>query len=191
MAYKAARAGISAVGVDFELLALKLARDQFRKRKVDIIPLLQGTCAGLPVKNSSFDGAVAMELIEHLDEHNTLRLLAEMGRIIRPHGVLVITTPNKITSSMRSPYHTQEFTGMELKSLLDRYFDSVSVYGYFSCGHMEMYSGRGFVSVCLKSIWKLSGMLGIYNPFGRIAKNPGIAWEHLAAVARVRAKKEQ
>lgn len=46
----------------------------------------------LPWESSTFDAAVAGEVIEHLVD--TDHLLAEMARLVRPGGVLIVTTPN-------------------------------------------------------------------------------------------------
>jgi 2-polyprenyl-3-methyl-5-hydroxy-6-metoxy-1,4-benzoquinol methylase len=46
----------------------------------------------LPWEASAFDAVVAGEVIEHVV--NTDHLLREVARVLRPGGVLVITTPN-------------------------------------------------------------------------------------------------
>ena len=46
----------------------------------------------LPWETATFDAAVAGEVIEHLVD--TDHLLAEMARLVRPGGVLIVTTPN-------------------------------------------------------------------------------------------------
>lgn len=46
----------------------------------------------LPWEPATFDAAVAGEVIEHLVD--TDHLLAEMARVVRPGGVLIVTTPN-------------------------------------------------------------------------------------------------
>src|SRR5437899_2813557 len=48
--------------------------------------------APLPWPAGAFDAVVAAEVIEHVID--TDRLLAEMARVLRPGGALVVTTPN-------------------------------------------------------------------------------------------------
>ena len=52
---------------------------------------------GLPTKlpDSSFDGAIFLETIEHLEAHDLAASLDELGRLVRPGGFLVVTAPNE------------------------------------------------------------------------------------------------
>lgn len=46
----------------------------------------------LPLPTAAFDVALCLEVIEHLESHSTL--VREIARILRPDGLLVLTTPN-------------------------------------------------------------------------------------------------
>jgi SAM-dependent methyltransferase len=46
-----------------------------------------------PLEDASFDAVVLTEVLEHLRDY-PLRLLEEVHRILRPGGLLVLTTPN-------------------------------------------------------------------------------------------------
>ncbi len=46
----------------------------------------------LPFGDASFDAAVSVEGIEHL--RDPTRFLEELGRVVKPGGALVLTTPN-------------------------------------------------------------------------------------------------
>lgn len=48
----------------------------------------------IPYENGTFDAIYAGEFIEHLTESDGLRFLKECHRVLRPSGVLVLTTPN-------------------------------------------------------------------------------------------------
>ena len=49
-------------------------------------------CPSLPLAEESIDLCVAIELIEHLESPGML--LAELRRVLRPGGIVLITTPN-------------------------------------------------------------------------------------------------
>ncbi|CAM4065160.1 class I SAM-dependent methyltransferase [Kibdelosporangium persicum] len=89
-----------------------LAGRGFRPIACDIVPdarraardrglLAVGLDAGaaLPFRTASLDGILAGEIIEHL--YDPASLLRECGRVLRPGGVVVITTPNLATAQDR------------------------------------------------------------------------------------------
>ena len=55
--------------------------------------------AGLPYADATFDLAVSMDVIEHLQEPR--RWLAEIFRVVRPGGAVFLTTPNYGSWSLR------------------------------------------------------------------------------------------
>jgi SAM-dependent methyltransferase len=62
----------------------------------------------LPYDDASFDVVLLVEVIEHLENHRMA--LGELARILKPNGVLVLTTPNimRLNSRMHffwSGYH--------------------------------------------------------------------------------------
>lgn len=48
----------------------------------------------LPFKNESFDGIIATEVFEHVDNRD--KFIKELARVLKPEGVLVISSPNKL-----------------------------------------------------------------------------------------------
>lgn len=62
----------------------------------------------LPYEDASFDVVLLVEVIEHLENHRMA--LGELARILKPNGVLVLTTPNIMRLNSRlhffwSGYH--------------------------------------------------------------------------------------
>ena len=58
------------------------------------IPIRDGVSLleGLPFDDASFDTVIAMEVIEHVENHR--RAIAELGRVLRPGGRLILSFPN-------------------------------------------------------------------------------------------------
>ena len=84
---------------------------------------VRGNLAALPVRSSTVDVVVNLQVIEHLWDQRGF--LAECLRVLRPGGRLLITTPNRITFSPGrdtplNPFHTRELAAAELDELLRR-----------------------------------------------------------------------
>lgn len=59
-------------------------------------------CGHFPFRDSSFDLALMLEVIEHLE--NVAHALAELARILKPGGAAIVTTPNRLNLSSRVHY---------------------------------------------------------------------------------------
>lgn len=70
----------------------------------------------LPCAEGSADAALCVEVIEHVFE--TTQLLTELGRIIRPGGLLLLTSPLCFGEHMQ-PWDFHRFTRFALEKLLD------------------------------------------------------------------------
>jgi SAM-dependent methyltransferase len=82
---------------------------------------VRGNLATLPLASSAVDVVVNLQVIEHLWDQPAF--LAECARVLRPGGVLLVSTPNRITFSPGrdtplNPFHTRELAGDELRGLL-------------------------------------------------------------------------
>lgn len=77
-------------GIDSHLNAVEDARAQVPKDKATFII---GFAEKLPFPENSFDKIVMSEIIEHVKDDE--RVLREARRVLRPRGILVLTTPNK------------------------------------------------------------------------------------------------
>lgn len=125
----------SAVGVDIATAALRAAREMLPGA-----PLVRANLdAPLPFRERSFDAIILREAIEHvLDGERTLRFCL---RVLRPGGVVALTTPNRwdvrrpIDAATRrtwcgdaDPTHTHIYSPAEMRQALHRAgFDCVRV----------------------------------------------------------------
>ena len=78
------------VSLDAEYLANFVAREKFRCDYFD------AEAERFPYADGSFDTVVCSEVIEHL-KHDPAHMVAEINRVLKPGGRLILTTPN-ITS---------------------------------------------------------------------------------------------
>ncbi len=104
------RAGASAVtGVDVSAEAIAAAEKRFGDHAA---ALVEADLRGLPFEDDSFDVVVSFETIEHVEEPE--KALAELRRVLRPEGVLVISSPNPDAYVGNNEHHVHEFRPAEL-----------------------------------------------------------------------------
>jgi ubiquinone/menaquinone biosynthesis C-methylase UbiE len=77
-------------GVDISSSILKKAKQKLNWR----VHLFQGDAQNLPCKDEVFRQVICSEVLEHLLSPSNA--LHEMARILRPHGVAVISVPNEV-----------------------------------------------------------------------------------------------
>lgn len=104
--------------------------DKFRSSAVDNLPantsFIETKVPPLPFKDEEFDCVVSFQVIEHIRHDKAL--VAEVLRVLKPGGRFVVTTPNRIMSLSRNPWHVREYRPEQLKMLLSE-FRSVECMG--------------------------------------------------------------
>jgi ubiquinone/menaquinone biosynthesis C-methylase UbiE len=93
------------------------------------------TADHLPVPDASYDVYVSFETIEHVEDDDAF--LKEARRVLRPSGVLLVSTPNRdlldpgisINDKPFNRFHIREYGHDEFDERLRRYFCSISWYG--------------------------------------------------------------
>ncbi len=104
------------IGVDYDESAVAHVRSRYPR-----VEARQGNLAELPLADSSVDVVVNLQVIEHLWDQS--QFVAECRRVLRPGGMLLMSTPNRITFTPGSdtpinPFHTRELNAAELTELL-------------------------------------------------------------------------
>lgn len=116
------------VGVDISPEAVLHAR---RKYKANNLDYRVGSCDNIPLANTSVDVVVSFETIEHHDRHE--EMLCEIKRILKPNGVLIISSPEKYECSVKTgssnPYHVKELYRHEFEDLIKKHFKHHLIYG--------------------------------------------------------------
>lgn len=124
-----ARVARSVVGVDISAEAVEHAR--VRYGDASNLRYEQGSAAAIPLADDSVDMVVSYETVEHLHEQEDM--LAEIRRVLRPDGVLVMSSPNRVTYSEKAGYHNEfhvrELDFDEFAALLARQFPAVRFLG--------------------------------------------------------------
>jgi 2-polyprenyl-3-methyl-5-hydroxy-6-metoxy-1,4-benzoquinol methylase len=122
--------GAEVTGIDANAKAIEFARATFSR------PNLEFRCAyveDLPYAVASIDRIYCLELIEHLYAKQADALLATFARLLRPGGVLALTTPNyrgfwpgiefvmdrlRLAPAMRVQQHVTRFNRVKLREAL-------------------------------------------------------------------------
>lgn len=104
------------VAVDYD--AATVAHVAARYPRVEVV---EGNLAALPLPDASVDVVVNFQVIEHLWDQP--QFVAECARVLRRGGLLLMSTPNRITFSPGldtpvNPFHTRELNAAELTELL-------------------------------------------------------------------------
>lgn len=81
----------------------------------------------LPCADASVDVVVSAQTIEHLWDQN--RFVRECARVLRPGGMLVMSTPNRRTFPPGNVFHSRELDAAELLDLVRPHLDIVRVAG--------------------------------------------------------------
>jgi len=119
----------SVTAFDLSRDAIEYAKEKFSRPAVHF---LRASCESIPFADASFDLMIAFELIEHLERWP--ELISEARRVLRPGGVLLVSTPNrKYYAESRAeagpnPWHVHEFEYAEFESALKEIFPHVRMW---------------------------------------------------------------
>jgi len=116
-------------GVDISHEAVEHAVERYGD--VANLSFRQGSATAIPLADASVDAVVSFETLEHLTQHD--EMLAEIHRVLKPGGFLILSSPNKKVYSddrnFRNEFHVRELYFEELDALVKRYFSGVTYYG--------------------------------------------------------------
>ena len=117
-------------GLDYDESTVAHVRTRYPR-----VHMLHGNLAELPLPDASVDVVVNFQVIEHLWDQG--QFVAECLRVLRPGGLLLMSTPNRITftpgrDTPLNPFHTRELNAAELTELLtEGGFELDAMYGVF------------------------------------------------------------
>ena len=113
-------------GVDISADAVAHARGKYRRPNLEYV---QGSADAVPLPDASVDVVVSFETVEHHDRH--AEMMSEIRRVLRPGGLLVISSPDKLNytdlSGVKNPYHVKELYREEFHALVRAHFANTSM----------------------------------------------------------------
>jgi ubiquinone/menaquinone biosynthesis C-methylase UbiE len=117
----------SVIGVDISSEAVLHAKEKYANANLEF---RQGSANKIPLQDCSVDMVVSFETIEHHDLHD--EMLQEFKRVLRPHGIVIISSPDKLNYSdipnYSNPFHVKELYKAEFVSLINRFFKYATFY---------------------------------------------------------------
>ena len=146
------------IGIDVSKSQIKYAKSEYEKKNHKFLL----TDLPLSFKNNTFDVATILEVIEHCDQAQNTKIIKEIYRVLKPGGILILTTPNYLSLwpflekliSYFGPIdytkqHINYFNKKKLSSFLNKnnFFEvKTSTFIYFS-------------PFCASLNWRLSGLI--------------------------------
>jgi ubiquinone/menaquinone biosynthesis C-methylase UbiE len=128
----AERGAADVLGVDINEQALGFARSRYQRAN---LRYAVADVTRLPLEDGAVEFITSFETIEHVDDAEST--LSEFTRVLRPHGLLLISSPNRtVTSPTKSKadppdnrFHRVEYVPDEFDALLAPSYRVLARYG--------------------------------------------------------------
>src|SRR3954454_3669753 len=119
----------SACGIELDETSVAHSRANYR---ADNLEFRVGSALDLSIfADGEFGLAVCFEVLEHVAEQE--QLLDGIARVLGPDGVLLCSTPERVSyseaSGQENPFHVRELTEHEFRDLLGRHFGHMRLWG--------------------------------------------------------------
>ena len=122
-----ARTASAVIGVDVDPESVSHAQRKYTRPNLDFVA---ASAMQIPFVDP-IDVVVCFETLEHIDDQHDL--IREAKRLLKPEGLLIISTPDKRTYSDEphadNPFHTRELYFEEFRELLGTHFNAVRFIG--------------------------------------------------------------
>lgn len=118
-------------GIDISQEAIEYANSTFTECRN--LKYIKADISKLPFENETFDIVVSFETIEHVDADIQNKFLREIKRVLKPDGMLIMSTPNKEiytvqTGNQPTEWHVKEFFEDEFDQFLKNEFKNIRYY---------------------------------------------------------------
>lgn len=124
-------------GVDIDSSTIDKARLKYNKKNIEF---RIGSASEIPIEDNSVDVVVSFETLEHHDKHQEMML--EIKRVLRPNGLLIISTPDKLYYSdvrkFKNDYHVKELYKNEFAKLIADNFNQMQILSQTYCSGISI-----------------------------------------------------
>ena len=162
--YQMANVASEVIGIDNDQATIDHAATKYKRSNIQY---LNASITQIPLPDYSYDVIVCLETLEHIEEHD--QALKELKRLLKPEGILIISTPNTETYSDRreynNPFHKKELNQQQFLNLLTSYFSFVEIFG------QQNILGSIIVPLYNEKV-SLSVMEGNFNESKNLAPDP-------------------
>jgi len=114
---------LKVIGVDIDPETIENA---INKYKASNLTFIQGSADKIPAEDAFVDVIVSFETIEHHDKHN--EMMNEIKRVLKPGGILIISSPEKTGEISFNEFHVKELTRREFTELIAANFKFYKLY---------------------------------------------------------------
>jgi SAM-dependent methyltransferase len=114
----------SVLGVDYAVDAIEICRQRWHEPN---LRFRLGDFTAEDGLDESFDLVCNFQVLEHMEDE--IGFLRRLRALLAPAGTLLLTTPNVLKSFSENPYHLREYRAEELRLLLEKVFDNVTLLG--------------------------------------------------------------
>lgn len=115
------------IGVELDAASVEYARSIYHAANLKFVV---GDAVRIPIGDHSVNIVVSFETIEHIADHE--QFFYEVKRVLRPNGLLLISTPDKSVYSAlgtaSNPFHVRELTETEFRKTLSAAFHNVAIF---------------------------------------------------------------
>jgi 2-polyprenyl-3-methyl-5-hydroxy-6-metoxy-1,4-benzoquinol methylase len=144
-----ARGGVRVIAQDTaDTMHLPLLQERFERERVGG-QIVDDVSVPLPYDDATFDAIVCCEMLEHLP-FNTVRLVRELRRILKPQGFAFLTVPNQASAKRR----LQLLLGRPIRENMSAWIaapqdDNWHWREYVASEFRELLQGGGFANIKL------------------------------------------
>jgi SAM-dependent methyltransferase len=188
---------LSFIGYDIDETAINIAKS---KNPCGNTVFEKADALHLPSKDASADIFISLETVEHVADDKSF--IEEIARVLRPGGILICSTPNRLVTNPGSTindqpwnkYHVREYSPIEFIKLLETKFIIEGWYGQNRNNRWKVLITRivarifgKLIAVRMNQMWKCRWYFFTDKSIHVVKKSePSLCDEYMIAVCRLK-----